>query len=195
MGIKVKIDGPVVEVNETQAFGASGFLKRTFVVEAKNENSRFDNPIKCTLMKDKCALADDLLVGDIAHAEGWLEGRRWDGPKGTQYFLDVNVAALMIEKGTAHAANSAAAPSRAAAKPVLASSYAACVQASMETSGIPQDQAVAAVKATFGEMFPGRTGKSLSGTDWAAIHNRITGAVPAPAPAENLESDPDDIPF
>ena len=77
--IKVKIDGKVVEVNDTQAVGQNGFLKRTFVVDASGENSKYANYIECTLKKDNCDKADNLRKGDIAHVEGWLEGRRWEG--------------------------------------------------------------------------------------------------------------------
>lgn len=184
MSIKIKIDGPVLEVNETQSFGANGFQKRTFVVETKNPQANFSNPVECTLKKENCMLADNLRTGDIVHAEGWLEGRKWDGPKGTRYFLEVSVTSLIIEKAERP-------------KPVLACDFKACAEKWIEINGNSPD-----VKDKIAEIAkkvnPGLASKNYKPTDWAKVHNAITGAVeedPAPEQPEEDFGDPDDMPF
>lgn len=178
--IKVKIDGKVVEVNETQAIGANGFLKRTFVVDCAGENAKYPNFIECTLKKDNCDKADNLRTGDIAHVEGWLEGRRWDGPKGTRYFLEVTATSLIIEKAERP-------------KPVLGCDFRACAEAWIATNGNSadvKDQVVAIAKKTF----PGKPSKDFTPQDWAKVHNLITGAIEEePEAALEPELCPDDF--
>ena len=183
--IKVKIDGKVVEVNDTKAVGQNGFLKRTFVVDAAGENSKYANYIECTLKKDNCCKADNLRTGDIAHVEGWLEGRRWNGPNGTRYFLEITATSLMIEKGERP-------------KPVLGCDFKACRDAWIKVHGNStnvNDQIVAVAK----EANPGKSSKDYTPADWAKVHNIITGAIEPEAPAAQPEPDPDeftdDLPF
>ena len=87
------ITGKVEEIGETLAIGASGFTKRNLIVET---GYKFPNPLKVTLKKDATALADDLNVGDIVRVEYALDGRKWDGPNGTRYFVDI--VGMKVEK-------------------------------------------------------------------------------------------------
>lgn len=177
--IKVKIDGKVVEVNDTQAVGQNGFLKRTFVVDADWENSKYANYIECTLKKDNCCKADNLRTGDIAHVEGWLGGRRYDGHNGTRYFLEITATSLMIEKGERP-------------KPVIGCDFKACREAWIKVHGNStdvNDQIVAVAK----EANPGKSSKDYTPADWAKVHNIITGAIEPEAPASQPETEPDEF--
>lgn len=87
--------GLVEEVGSVQTFG-SGFTKRDLIVGNDVDSpSKYPNPVKFTFKKDNCALLDSVKKGQRAKVRFAIDGRRWDGPKGTQYFVDLT--ALKIE--------------------------------------------------------------------------------------------------
>ena len=57
--------------------------------------SKYPNPVKFTFKKDNCSLLDGIQKGQRVQVHFVVDGRRWDGPKGTQYFVDLT--ALKIE--------------------------------------------------------------------------------------------------
>jgi len=88
--------GVVEEVGQTQSFGASGFTKRELIVGNDiDSNSRYPNPVKFTFKKDNCSLIDGIQKGQRVKIHFAIDGRRWDGPRGTQYFVDLT--ALKID--------------------------------------------------------------------------------------------------
>ena len=87
--------GVVEEVMPVQTF-ASGFTKRDLIMgDENNANSKYPNYIKFTFKKDNCSLLDGIQKGQRVQVHFVIDGRRWDGPKGTQYFVDLT--ALKIE--------------------------------------------------------------------------------------------------
>lgn len=98
--------GKVEAVGATKAFGAKGFTKRNFVVDA---GGKYPNPVQFTLKKDKCELADGLSRGQEIIVKFAVEGRRWDDPnKGdTKYFTDL----VALEIRPANAATNLSMPS------------------------------------------------------------------------------------
>ena len=88
--------GVVEEVCPTQTF-ASGFTKRDVIVgnDVDSEN-RYPNPVKFSFKKTNCALLDTVAKGDRVKIHFAIDGRRWDGPRGTQYFVDLT--GIKIEK-------------------------------------------------------------------------------------------------
>ena len=82
--------GVVEEIGETKSFGASGFTKREVIVGNDVDSmNKYPNPVLFTFKKDKCALLDTVKKGDRVNIRFTIDGRRWDGPKGTQYFVDL----------------------------------------------------------------------------------------------------------
>ncbi len=85
--------GVVEEVGQTMTVGQKGFQKREVIVG--DPESRFPNPVKFTFKKDNCTLLDNIRKGQNVKIHFVVDGRRWDGPKGVQYFVDLT--ALKIE--------------------------------------------------------------------------------------------------
>ena len=87
--------GVVEEVMATQTF-ASGFTKRDVIIgNDVDSQSKYPNLVKFSFKKDNCALLDGIKKGQRCKVHFVVDGRRWDGPKGTQYFVDLT--ALKIE--------------------------------------------------------------------------------------------------
>lgn len=82
--------GKVVEIMPLQTF-ASGFKKRTLVLDNTPPGKDWENPVPFTFNKDDVKKLDGIAVGQVVKVSGWLHGRKWDGPKGRQYFLDAQV--------------------------------------------------------------------------------------------------------
>lgn len=99
---KFQVSGRITKIGEEQTF-SSGFTKRDIIVEA-SKNEQYPSPVKVTLKKDDCAKADTLNVGDGVSVEGYVEGRKWDGPKGEAFFVDLTVKSLMVTDKAAPAA-------------------------------------------------------------------------------------------
>lgn len=81
--------GVVEEVGQTQSF-PSGFTKRDVIIgnDIDSEN-RYPNPVKFSFKKTNCQLLDGIQKGQRVKVRFAIDGRRWDGPKGTQYFVDL----------------------------------------------------------------------------------------------------------
>ena len=81
--------GVVEEVLPVQSF-ASGFTKRDVIIGNDIDSpSKYPNPVKFTFKKDNCSLLDGIQKGQRAKIHFVVDGRRWDGPKGVQYFIDL----------------------------------------------------------------------------------------------------------
>ena len=81
--------GVVEEVLPAQTF-PSGFTKRDVIVGNDIDSpSKYPNPVKFTFKKDNCSLLDSVQKGQRVKMQFVIEGRRWDGPKGTSYFVDL----------------------------------------------------------------------------------------------------------
>ena len=59
---EAKVRGVVNVVEETKTYGQKGFQKRLVVLE--QNDGRFTNLIPLEFLRDNCAAADDLNVGD-----------------------------------------------------------------------------------------------------------------------------------
>jgi serine protease inhibitor ecotin len=89
----MEVLGKIEAINPTQQVSEK-FRKREFVVETEaGEHSQF---IKMELQQDKCSLADKLTIGDRVKVSINLNGRKWQGPQGLQYFN--TISAWKIEK-------------------------------------------------------------------------------------------------
>ena len=170
---RFQVAGKVLEVGEVQAF-ASGFTKRTLVIEASRDAEKFSNPIELTLKKDDCAKADAIGVGDFVETEGFVEGRRWDGPKGVRHFLDLAAKSIIVTER--------------AERPTKASNW-----KDLLAVGAAYGEGEEAVKAR--AKAHGKAFKEMQADDWQAIADAIIAAHAAPDAAEEWDGDPDDMPF
>lgn len=81
--------GVVEEIFDMVTF-PSGFTKREIVIGNDIDSpSRYPNPVKFSFKKDNCALLDGLSKGQRVKVHFAIDGRRWEGPKGVQYFVDL----------------------------------------------------------------------------------------------------------
>ena len=81
--------GVVEEVLPVQTF-TSGFTKRDVIIGNDVDSpSKYPNPVKFSFKKDNCSLLDGIAKGQRVKVHFVVDGRRWDGPKGTQYFVDL----------------------------------------------------------------------------------------------------------
>ena len=87
--------GVVDAVLPVQTF-SSGFTKRDVIIGNDVDSpSKYPNPIKFSFKKDNCSLLDGVRKGQRAKVRFAIDGRRWEGPRGVQYFVDLT--ALKIE--------------------------------------------------------------------------------------------------
>jgi hypothetical protein len=104
--------GVVEEVGQTQSFGSNGFTKREVIVGNDIDSpSKYPNPVKFTFKKDNCSLLDSIAKGQRVKIRFAIDGRRWDGPKGVAYFVDLT--ALKIEVMNADGSSTEPVPSPA----------------------------------------------------------------------------------
>lgn len=89
--------GTVEEVGQTMTVGTKGFQKREVIVG--DPQARFPNPVKFTFKQDKCSLLDGIRKGQEVKVHFVIDGRRWDGPKGTQYFVDLTALKIEVLNG------------------------------------------------------------------------------------------------
>ena len=88
--------GMVEEVGQTQSFGSNGFTKRDLIVgNDVDSTSKYPNPVKFSFKKDNCSLLDSVHKGQRVKVRFVIDGRRWEGQRGVQYFIDLT--ALKIE--------------------------------------------------------------------------------------------------
>ena len=81
--------GVVEEVLATQTF-SSGFTKREVIIGNDVDSpSKYPNPVKFAFKKVNCSLLDGVKKGQRAKVRFAIDGRRWEGPKGVQYFVDL----------------------------------------------------------------------------------------------------------
>lgn len=173
-----QVSGKVLEIGETQTF-SSGFQKRSVVIEASKKADEYPNPVEVTLKKDGCAQADSLRVGDSVDVEGFVEGRRWEGPKGVRYFIDLSVKSLLVT-------GRAEVPTKAANWKELLALGAAYGE---------DENAVKARAKALGKAF-----KDMQAADWQKLADEIADAHKQDQAAEapddgDWDGDPDDMPF
>ena len=118
---ETKVTGVVHLVEETKTYGQKGFQKRLVVLE--QNNGRFTNYIPLEFIKDNCATADDLSVGNEVEVSYRLSGRKWqkDPSSEVKYFLSAEAMSFKILSGGESGATAGADPS--AANNALAEAY------------------------------------------------------------------------
>jgi hypothetical protein len=96
---EAKVRGIVNVVEETKTYGQKGFQKRLVVLEQNDE--RFTNLIPLEFLRDNCAAADDLNVGDDVEVSYKLSGRKWqrDPSSEVKYFLSAEAISFKIVGG------------------------------------------------------------------------------------------------
>lgn len=94
---KITIKGRVESLGKTQLCGAKQWPKREVVVEtgvSVNGQPAYPNPLPIVFKKDKVGLTEGMRVGEEIEADVTLDGRRWDGPNGARWFVDITAWAV-----------------------------------------------------------------------------------------------------
>lgn len=97
----LEFTGTVIKVGPIQSFGGKGFQKRLLVVKEESE-SKYPNVVPFMLLKDKCALADDITPNSKVKLSFVLSGRAWDKGDGSEirYFCDnVVLKIALLQEG------------------------------------------------------------------------------------------------
>lgn len=82
--------GVVEEVGQTMTVGKNNFTKREVIVGNDIDSpNKYPNPVKFTFKKDNCSLLDGISKGQRVKIHFVIDGRRWEGAKGVQYFVDL----------------------------------------------------------------------------------------------------------
>lgn len=89
MSKSFELEGELIEIMDIQTF-QSGFTKREFVI--REEDDRYPQDIKMTLMRNLCSLLDNFKKGDRIRVTFSLRGSKWQ----ERYFTDLN--AFKIER-------------------------------------------------------------------------------------------------
>ena len=85
MSESLSATGTVVHVAETMQISAT-FKKRDIVIEIVEDNPQYSQLISFQFVQDKTDILDSFAIGKQVEIGFNLRGRKWDGPKGTQYF-------------------------------------------------------------------------------------------------------------
>ena len=179
-----EIKGKVLAIMPEWRNAAGTFWKQEIVVET---GYRFPNPVKVSFQKEATSHLEGVEEGDAVIVPYALNGRKWDGPNGTQFFVDV--VGLDLQKivgsggGTAPAAET---------KPVVGCTAATAIETWAKYHGDD--------KAGFAEyckrLKPGKASKAYTIGDWADVVNAIEAdAQKADAPDGPEDDDPDNLPF
>jgi hypothetical protein len=79
----MQIEGTIRHVGQTESVGSNGFQKRLLVVETAD---KYDNLCPIEFKKDKCALLDQVTVGQRVTVDVNIGGREYNG----RYFPSIN---------------------------------------------------------------------------------------------------------
>ena len=91
--------GVVEEVLPVQSF-SSGFTKRDLILgDENNATSKYPSYVKFTFKKDNCSLLDNVKPKDKVKVHFVIDGRKWEGVKGVQYFVDLTALKIDVENG------------------------------------------------------------------------------------------------
>jgi len=81
--------GVIEDILPVQTF-SSGFTKRDIVIGNDVDNpSKYPNPVKFSFKKDNVNKISAFKKGDRVTVRFCVDGRRWESPKGVQYFVDL----------------------------------------------------------------------------------------------------------
>lgn len=94
---KFTIKGTLTTIGEVKAIGNNGFTKREIIVETGTE--QFPSPIPMNLKMTKVDLTKDFNEDDDVEVDFTVDGRKWDGPNGTRYFVDLTVWGIRLQGG------------------------------------------------------------------------------------------------
>lgn len=181
-----EIKGKVLAIMPEWRNNTGTFWKQEIVVET---GFRFPNPLKVSFQKEGTSHLEGVAEGDCVIIPYALNGRSWDGPNGTQYFVDLIGLGLQKIVGAAATGNAAPAPAQAA-KPVLGCTASTAIEEWAKNHGDD--------KAGFAEfckrLKPGKASKAYTISDWADVVNAIREADAAAAPADDVADDAD-LPF
>ncbi|MBP5509861.1 MAG: DUF3127 domain-containing protein [Kiritimatiellae bacterium] len=180
---KPEVRGKVIAVLPEWRNTTGTFWKQEIVVET---GYRFPSPIKVTFQKEGTSHLEGIAEGDCVIIPYVLNGRQWDGPNCTQYYVDI--IGMGLQKITGAAGGNG--PATQAAKPVLGCTAATAIEEWAKKHGDD--------KAGFAEfckaLKPGKPSKQYTIADWADVVNAINKAD-EPAPADDGATDTDDLPF
>ena len=191
------IRGKIIEVKEEWRNSSGTFWKREVVVET---GFRYSNPIKVAFQKELAQLVADVQVNDEVSIPYAINGRRWDGPNGTAYYIDIVGLGLTktgeVAEDTPFEAEAEAAPAAAPA-PAPTAAPAASKAAGKKVFGADMAAAINAWRAKHGDDNAGfakfcralkgdKGSKDYSLADWGDVVNAIAAEGTATAADEDL---------
>lgn len=189
--------GKLFIVGETMEF-ASGTKIRRFVLDTSENGDRI-SPVEFTLKKDHVDDLDGYQPGEKVVVEFFIDARKWDGPKGTKYIVNLN--ACKISKSSPAIESALIELEKAQEKLVLAE-----MKANQIVDKTPNGQSMQTAvetwkkyhgddKAGFGafckNLKPGKKSSEYTSADWGEIVAKLEEEANAAAKGDDF----DDIPF
>ena len=98
------VTGTVIKIGETESFGSGDFTKRIAVIEIADGQYTQEIPIEA--VKDKCAMFDDINLGDTVTANVNLRGSAWKD----RHFLSLQCWKIQVDSAGTGSAPSEPAP-------------------------------------------------------------------------------------
>ncbi len=183
---KPEIRGKVIAVLREWRNNTGTFWKQEVVVET---GYRFPSPIKVTFQKEGTSHLEGIAEGDCVIIPYVLNGRQWDGPNGTQYYVDV--VGMGLQKITG--AGGGTSGGGEAAKPILGCTAATAIEEWAKNHGDDKAGFAAFCK----QLKPGKASKQYTISDWADVVNAIQAAdaQAAQEAANDGATDDEDLPF
>ena len=190
-----EIKGKILEILPEFRNETGTYWKQEIVVET---GYRFPNPLKITFQKEATAHLEGARPGDCVIVPYVLNGRRWDGPNGVRFYVDIIGMGLKKIEGFAAQTASAAPASAPAAKNVVGCTLETAVEVWTKHHGEDIQAFAAFCQEARPDIVAEAAAKGVKFTTyaknrldvWADIVNRIETAAQGEA-----SDDGDDLPF
>lgn len=190
-----EIKGKILEILPEFKNETGTYWKQEIVVET---GYRFPNPLKITFQKEATAHLEGARPGDCVIVPYVLNGRRWDGPNGVRFYVDIIGMGLKKIEGLAAQTSSAAPASAPAAKNVVGCTLETAVEVWTKHHGEDIQAFAAFCQEARPDIVAEAAAKGVKFTTyaknrldvWADIVNRIETAAQGEA-----TDDGDDLPF
>lgn len=169
-----EIKGTVVAIGEEVKFD-SGFRKRDLIVDT-SDNPEYPSPVPFTFKKDRCALIGPVKAGDKVTVKFLVGGRRWDGPNGTKFFVDLTGWSVDVNVQAAQTSETSAEPLTEASSADVIKVWAIKHGCDLNAATADWNTATSELTKCWKTIFPTKRRNQLTPQDLAALVNAITGA-------------------
>jgi single-strand DNA-binding protein len=103
--------GSVKKISDTESVGSNNFRKRDVVI-TDNSNEKYPQHVQFQFTQDKCALLDNVKVGDVVKVQFGIQGKEWTSPSGeVKYFNTLSGCKIEVTQAAAPQSTTTHSPS------------------------------------------------------------------------------------